>query len=435
MYDKYRMKKHWLINRNFALLFFGRLVSDIGHHLYNFAIGWYVLSLTNSAAQAGFYMAFGGIVYVILTPLAGVLVDRLDRIKIIYITDFIRGISIFTAGLFILFQPDLNLFGFMIDGSSESTQLVVLYITAFIFSVNGALFAPAVTASVPYLVEDADLQRANSLHAGQTALVSIIGAVSAGILYGALGIGFIFILTSVSYLLSAISEMFIKANTHEKNTTKLTLTSAMSEFSEGFTFILKKEGMLSFVLIVLVVNMLASPLFGVAQPYFFNQVVQTDAFYFSLIGFAFSTGSIVMAVILSRKTTDKKVNHPLKKGLFGFTIGVALNGLIVLSFVESWINFIAMYSLMFLVSIGIGLIITYVNTPIGVALQRYVPKDKLGRVNAIINLLAQGVIPFSTVLAGIMIESLSLPLFYGIAALGMAITTWFAYRSVSLKAF
>lgn len=431
----YRMKKHWLINRNFALLFFGRLVSDIGHHLYNFAIGWYVLSLTNSAAQAGFYMAFGGIVYVILTPLAGVLVDRLDRIKIIYITDFIRGISIFTAGLFILFQPDLNLFGFMIDGSSESTQLVVLYITAFIFSVNGALFAPAVTASVPYLVEDADLQRANSLHAGQTALVSIIGAVSAGILYGALGIGFIFILTSVSYLLSAISEMFIKANTHEKNTTKLTLTSAMSEFSEGFTFILKKEGMLSFVLIVLVVNMLASPLFGVAQPYFFNQVVQTDAFYFSLIGFAFSTGSIVMAVILSRKTTDKKVNHPLKKGLFGFTIGVALNGLIVLSFVESWINFIAMYSLMVLVSIGIGLIITYVNTPIGVALQRYVPKDKLGRVNAIINLLAQGVIPFSTVLAGIMIESLSLPLFYGIAALGMAITTWFAYRSVSLKAF
>lgn len=431
----YRMKKHWLINRNFALLFFGRLVSDIGHHLYNFAIGWYVLSLTNSAAQAGFYMAFGGIVYVILTPLAGVLVDRLDRIKIIYITDFIRGISIFTAGLFILFQPDLNLFGFMIDGSSESTQLVVLYITAFIFSVNGALFAPAVTASVPYLVEDADLQRANSLHAGQTALVSIIGAVSAGILYGALGIGFIFILTSVSYLLSAISELFIKANTHEKNTTKLTLTSAMSEFSEGFTFILKKEGMLSFVLIVLVVNMLASPLFGVAQPYFFNQVVQTDAFYFSLIGFAFSTGSIVMAVILSRKTTDKKVNHPLKKGLFGFTIGVALNGLIVLSFVESWINFIAMYSLMVLVSIGIGLIITYVNTPIGVALQRYVPKDKLGRVNAIINLLAQGVIPFSTVLAGIMIESLSLPLFYGIAALGMAITTWFAYRSVSLKAF
>lgn len=429
------MKKHWLINRNFALLFFGRLVSDIGHHLYNFAIGWYVLSLTNSAAQAGFYMAFGGIVYVILTPLAGVLVDRLDRIKIIYITDFIRGISIFTAGLFILFQPDLNLFGFMIDGSSESTQLVVLYITAFIFSVNGALFAPAVTASVPYLVEDADLQRANSLHAGQTALVSIIGAVSAGILYGALGIGFIFILTSVSYLLSAISELFIKANTHEKNTTKLTLTSAMSEFSEGFTFILKKEGMLSFVLIVLVVNMLASPLFGVAQPYFFNQVVQTDAFYFSLIGFAFSTGSIVMAVILSRKTTDKKVNHPLKKGLFGFTIGVALNGLIVLSFVESWINFIAMYSLMVLVSIGIGLIITYVNTPIGVALQRYVPKDKLGRVNAIINLLAQGVIPFSTVLAGIMIESLSLPLFYGIAALGMAITTWFAYRSVSLKAF
>jgi len=46
-------KKRFLINTDFALLFFGRLVSDIGHHLYNFAIGWYVLTITSSAAQAG----------------------------------------------------------------------------------------------------------------------------------------------------------------------------------------------------------------------------------------------------------------------------------------------------------------------------------------------------------------------------------------------
>ncbi|MFZ9139130.1 MAG: MFS transporter, partial [Bacilli bacterium] len=84
-------KKRFLINTDFALLFFGRLVSDIGHHLYNFAIGWYVLTITSSAAQAGFYMAFGTIIFVILTPVAGVLVDRWDRIKIIYITDYIRG--------------------------------------------------------------------------------------------------------------------------------------------------------------------------------------------------------------------------------------------------------------------------------------------------------------------------------------------------------
>jgi uncharacterized membrane protein len=79
--------------------------------------------------------------------------------------------------------------------------------------------------------------------------------------------------------------------------------------------------------------------------------------------------------------------------------------------------------------------ITYVNTPVGVALQRYVPKDKLGRVNAIINLMAIGVIPFSTALAGVVIENLPLPYFYLLVALGMGIASTIAYRSRSLRHF
>ena len=428
-------KKRFLINTDFALLFFGRLVSDIGHHLYNFAIGWYVLTITSSAAQAGFYMAFGTIIFVILTPVAGVLVDRWDRIKIIYITDYIRGISIFIAGLIILIQPLVSIGNFTINFQDAFPQLVVLYITAFFFSVNGALFSPAVTASIPYLVKDEDLMRANSLNSGMGAFVSILGGLLAGVLYTTLGIGLIFIITSVSYVLSAISEMFIKTKSHEKNQAKLTLALAIKEFGEGFTFILQKQGMLMFVIVVLLINMLAAPLFGVAQPYFFNQVVQSEPWVYSLIGFGFSVGSIVMAIILAGKPTKELVNKPLRRGLLGFTLGVALNGVIVFLYTESIIGLWVMFGLMLVVSVGIGLNITYVNTPIGVALQRYVPKDKLGRVNSIINLMAVGVIPFSTVLAGLAIESLSLPWFYLIVASGMAIAASIAYFSKSLRHF
>ncbi len=428
-------KKRFLINTDFALLFFGRLVSDIGHHLYNFAIGWYVLTITSSAAQAGFYMAFGGIVFVVLTPIAGVLVDRLDRIKIIYITDYIRGISIFLAGLVILFQPVIRIGNFQIDFAEPTVQLVVLYINAFLFSVNGALFSPAITASIPYIVQDEDLMRANSLNSGMGAFVSIIGGLLAGVLYTTLGIGFIFMITSVSYVLSAISEMFIKTKSHEKKESKLTLQLAIQEFAEGFTFILQKQGMLMFVIVVLIVNMLAAPLFGVAQPYFFNQIAQTEPWIYSFIGFGFSIGSIVMALILAGKPTKELVNKPLRRGLLGFTIGVALNGLIVYLFIEGLISLWIMFGLMMVISVGIGLNITYVNTPIGVALQRYVPKDKLGRVNSIINLMAVGIIPFSTALAGLAIESLSLPLFYLFVALGMGVGALIAYRSKSLRHF
>lgn len=429
------MKKNFLINRDFTLLFIGRLVSDLGHHLYQFAIGWYVLTITSSAAQAGYYMAFGGIIYVILTPLAGVLVDRLNRVKIIYITDYLRGLSILFAGLVIVFQPSLTIGNTLIDFAAPLPQLVLLYIVAFFFSVNGAMFSPAVTALIPYLVKDEELQKANSLNAGLGAIVSIIGGLIAGILYTTIGIGFIFLITGISYILSAISEMFIRTISHEKNQVKLTLALAMKEFGEGFAFILQKQGMLIFVIVILLINMLAAPLFGVAQPYFFNQVVQSEPWVYSLIGFAFSLGSIIMAIALSRRTTQSLVNRPLRRGLLGFTVGVGLNGLIVLGYEQGIFNLFMLVTLMLLVGFGIGLMITYVNTPVGVALQRYVPKDKLGRVNAIINLMAIGVIPFSTALAGVIIENLPLPAFYGVVALGMGLASFIAYRSKSLRQF
>ncbi len=429
------MKKSMLINRDFALLFFGRFVSDVGYHLYNFAIGWYVLTITESATQAGFYMAFGGIVYVLLIPIAGVLVDRMDRIKIIYVTDYIRGFTIFFAGLLILIKPVFQFNSIVLDFSTPTLQLIILYITAFIFSVNGALFSPAITASIPYLVQDEDLQRANSLNSAMGSFVSILGGLIAGVLYSTLGIGFIFLITSLSYILSAISEMFIRTKSHEKNVNKLTVKLAVQEFVEGFTFILQKPGMLMFVVVVLIINMLAAPLFGVAQPYFFNQVVQSEPWLYSLIGFGFSLGSIVMAIFLAGKPTSELVNKSLRRGLLGFTIGVGLNGIIVFLYTEGLLNFYPMFGLMLVVGIGIGVMITYVNTPIGIALQRYVPKDKLGRVNAIMNLMAIGIIPFSTALAGLAIESLSLPLFYALVTLGMGVGATIAYRSKSLRSF
>jgi len=429
------MKKNWLINKNFALLFWGRLVSDIGNAFYQFAIGWYILSLTQSAEQAGLYMAFGGIVFLVMTPLSGVIVDRLDRIKVIYITDWIRGITILITGYFIISQPNITLGTSTLDFANTDVQMVLLYITAFIFSVNGALFNPAVTTSIPYLVDDASLQRANSLHAGMHAFVSIIGALFAGILYGLLGVGFVFIINGVAYILSAISEMFIQAKTKIEVTKKFTIRVAFAEFNEGIQFILQKQGMLVFVFVVLVVNFFASPLFAIAQPYFYNQVVQVEPFLYSFIGLGFSLGSIATAIYLSQKPTSDKVHPFLRKGLLGFTLGVFLLGTLVTLYLENILPFVWLYGLSIVVSLGIGVVITYVNTPIGVAIHRYVPKEKMGRVNAIISFMAQGVVPISTALSGWMIDQGSLPLFYLIVVLGMALGSWMSYRSKSLEAF
>ena len=121
------METALLKNKNFLLLYFGRLVSNFGNVFYNFAIGWYILSFTESASASGFYIAFGAIVYFILTPFGGVLSDRWDRVKIVYITDFIRGASIVLAGLVIMFNGTISVGNLSIDFSSETFKLVILY--------------------------------------------------------------------------------------------------------------------------------------------------------------------------------------------------------------------------------------------------------------------------------------------------------------------
>jgi MFS family permease len=122
-----------LINAQFDKLFWGRLVSEIGHYLYHFAIGWYILDLTSSAAQTGIYLAFTGIIQVIMTPLGGVLVDRWNRVKVIYMTDFLRSGIILLAGLSITFMPIVDMGAFVLD--SISIPLYFLIVTLSLLTV------------------------------------------------------------------------------------------------------------------------------------------------------------------------------------------------------------------------------------------------------------------------------------------------------------
>ncbi|HKM30493.1 MAG TPA: MFS transporter, partial [Bacilli bacterium] len=84
-----------LRNKNYLLLFIGTLVSNIGATFYSFAISLYILSVTNNnAAIQGFYLGLCGIIFLVFTPLGGVIADRKNKAKIVYLTDYLRGFLI-----------------------------------------------------------------------------------------------------------------------------------------------------------------------------------------------------------------------------------------------------------------------------------------------------------------------------------------------------
>ncbi|MBO4880026.1 MAG: MFS transporter, partial [Clostridia bacterium] len=87
-------------NRNFRLVFFGALVSELGAILYSFAVSFYILEISgNNAFLQGLYLALCGAVLLLLTPVGGVLGDRFNKAKIMFGCDFVKGGLILAATL------------------------------------------------------------------------------------------------------------------------------------------------------------------------------------------------------------------------------------------------------------------------------------------------------------------------------------------------
>ncbi len=427
------MKTSLLHNRNFLLLYFGRLVSNFGNIFYNFAIAWFILSLTASPSQSALYMAFGALVYFILAPFGGVLSDRWDRVKIVYITDFIRGASISMAGLVIMFNGVINLGGWQLDFGADGFKIAILYVTSFIISVNGALFAPAVTTLTPYIVGPDELQKANaSLHA-QNALINIVGTITAAALYALLGIGWIFIINGIAYIGSAISEIFITVKTKENVTSPLTVKNVFIDMGHGFRYLFRNRGLLVFTIVAIIINFFIAPIFSIGLPFLYNQVLETEPIFYSLVGVLMSVGTIVMSLIY---TLIKQRDKMYRFIMIGFTLWIPLlmaQALLVYLVTHQVISFGLFFGLSISIAFLDGIISVFINTPIGVTFQKYVPREMLGRVMSMLDTVVAGLMPLATALGGLFLEYRPVHELYIIGALGFVIGASIFFSSKSVR--
>ena len=84
--------------RNFRLVFLGALVSELGALLYSFAVSFYILEISsNNAFLQGLYLALCGVAMLLFTPIGGVLGDRFNKARIMYVCDYIKGGMIILA--------------------------------------------------------------------------------------------------------------------------------------------------------------------------------------------------------------------------------------------------------------------------------------------------------------------------------------------------
>jgi MFS transporter, DHA3 family, macrolide efflux protein len=380
-----------LKNRNFTLLFTGNFVSRIGSTFYNFAVGWFILTLTASPLKMAIYIALGAIIELIVSPLGGVLADRLNKVRTLYITDYIRGITVICGGLFI----------FMFN--QETYLLLLLYIITIILALNDALFFPAASALMPEVVEDSELNQANAFFSLIGSVQTIIGVLLAGLFYTLLGIEWIFIINGISFIISAFSEMFIRTH-YKKPTGQINANSVKTDFLDGLAYMKNKTGLLQFMFAALFINFASAPIFANALPYLFNLELNKTPIHLSVVHIIFSTGMILGGVLVGSFGNKVAIKTSIKHGMMITGIGLLTVSLLlhlVSSSRMSYPMFMSIFLPVFFLS-AVGNM--WLNIPFSTGIVRSVEPYVRGRVLSIMGTLSAGLMPISYILAGMILE-------------------------------
>lgn len=417
-----------LHNRNYALLFWGDFVSKVGSLFFSLAVSFYILEITgNNALIQGTYLAVAGVVSLVFSPLGGVLADRMDKVKLIWGMDFVRGAVILAAGLLMLrFR------------GSVGVQLAVLFTVNVICNTAGAIFGPASGSIIRFLVKDDQTQQAMSYFTAAQSIESIAGTLAAGIFYAAFDIFWVFLFDGLSFLLSGVSELFIRCEKPQESA-KMSLRAVMLDMGDGLKYLKGNRPLMAVLLVALGLNMFSSPMYANGVPYLCNVYLTSTAgrlglfmtkeLWYAVFEISISVGMLIVSLILGARAQREHCGRSIRRAL-------ALNGILMCvhlaayELLVEWLRLPTAYALtLTVISLLIGALIGCINIPFSVALMRVTDSAMLGKVNGITVTLSSAFIPIGNMIGGALISLSGLGALYVYCTAGFLVMTLFALKS------
>lgn len=395
--ERQSLGQRLFINRDFGLLFWGRLVSQVGDGIHYLALTWLVLDLTGSGTALGTMLFASSIPMVVLAPFTGVLADLWDRKTIVVSMDVIRGLIILSLAFIY---------------RSGSLTMPILYIATILSSLCGVLFGPAISATIPGLVKKEELVKANSLNNLSRAATMIIGPVLGAFLLGTTGYFGVFFINGIAFLLSALSETFI----HFPLVKREQVSSAgpspsrqfLLSFKEGFTYIWQNVGLKSLIFYATALNFLGAPLLSVVFPYFGKEVLLLEAQQYGTIQAMLPVGFLLGTVSMGFLTKKFRKESLLTSGITMQGLVVGLLGCFALPAVYGGAGLVNTLVALSGSLLLIGVMNTMVNVPFQVMLQETVPDGYRGRVYGLLDSIGQMLVPLSMAFSGVLVDNFSM---------------------------
>jgi MFS family permease len=392
-----------LAHRNFRLFFFGQGVSLIGTWMQSVALGWLVLQLTNSAFAVGLNQALRSFGVLAFTLYAGVVVDRVDKRRLIVLTQVLQMVEA------------LALAALVWTHTIATWQVMVLAVG---FGIVNAFDIPGRQAFIVELVGKNDLMNAIALNSSMFNAARIVGPAVGGLLIGAAGIGACFLINGLSYIAVIAGLLAIRLPPEAPQVAR---ASGWEGFQAGVRFIWAEPRVRTLMILVAVMSVLGFPVL-VLMPVIARDVLHTDARGYGLLMAAVGVGAMLGALALALW------GHRTRKGP-ALLVGGAAYAALLIAFAATR-SFI--FALVLLALAGWAMIITtaLANT----LLQTIVPDDMRGRVMAFYAFVFVGMAPLGAFQAGLIGEHLGAPLAIDLGGAGCLVAVLLgAWRGRELR--
>ncbi|MGE7870825.1 MFS transporter [Bacillus paramycoides] len=362
-------------SKEYKIFIFGLLISRIGDSLYTFALPWIAYQLTGSAVIMSSLFAINVLPIVLFGPIVGVIVDRYDQRRLLWIAD---AISIILVSL----VPILH--------SLHLLEIRHLYVITFILAVMSMLFDVTTVTVIPHIA-GASLTKANSLYQMVNQLSSLLGPMLAGLFISFIGGFQVLWINVLSFIATLVAVMLLPSikTLNSKNNDKNTLQNVLADLFDGFKWLKNDRLNIALSLQAMVGNFGASAVLGVLMYYLLSTLHLTpeqSGFNYTLIGIGGLLGSLI-AVPLEKRLRRRGALIPLILFLGALGLTIAL-----------WSTYWIAPGIAF----GIAMTCNIAwNTIIASVRQETVPSNMQGRVLGFSRVLTRLAMPLGALVGGI----------------------------------
>ncbi len=387
-----------LRNKKFSALLFGQTLSRIGDFLFQIALAWWVLEKTGSATAMGTVLFFSTLPMVIFVLVGGVVVDRMPRGLLLFMSDMARCF-IMVVGAWLAFTGQLALWE--------------IYVIATLFGFADAFFLPAYNALIQQIVAEDDLPSANSINSLSMQFGRVAGPAIGGLIVGFGGTAIAFAFNALSFFIGAMTvapllDLPAPARAEESGFAPKQFTA---DLRDGFATIFSSPILWISILVFAFTNITLAGPYSIAMPFLVQQKLGGDekmlGFIYSIFPIGYAIASLVMGSF--QKFRRRGIVFFVCGAIAGIGLGVFGLGLpLYLLVIAALINGAALE------------IDSLIWTNL---MQENVPPEKMGRVSSVDALGSFVLLPIGFAFTGWLIDAIGVTTVFIAAGAVTAVVT------------